>query len=158
MMINSIFIFLLTSYCSFFLLVLSLSRSRIDVVTGNWTEHSQVTGGFYKCNRYEAGKQDASATAAQKAKAELDRYLHYYQRFHGHDSALKFASGQREQAERRMVERQEAHRSSWIDVQFLQQAAEQVIDCRRVLKYTYVLGYFLEDDSQVKNHEITIQG
>ena len=49
-----------------------------------------------------------------------------------------------------MVERQEAHRSTWIDVQFLKNAAEQVIDCRRVLKYTYVLGYFLEDDSPEK--------
>jgi hypothetical protein len=31
------------------------------------------------------------------------RYLHYYQRYHGHDYALKFASSQREQAEKRMV-------------------------------------------------------
>lgn len=49
-----------------------------------------------------------------------------------------------------MVERQEAQRSTWIDVQFLKHAAEQVIDCRRVLKYTYVLGYFLPDDSAEK--------
>jgi ariadne-1 len=117
---------------------------------GNWTDHGQNTGGFYKCNRYDAAKPDSGTSAAEKAKAELDRYLHYYQRFHGHDSALKFAAGQREAAERRMVERQETHRSTWIDVQFLKQAAEQVIDCRRVLKYTYVLGYFLEDDSAEK--------
>ena len=120
------------------------------VIAGDWVNHGQNTGGFYKCNRYDANKPDGSSTAAQRAKAELDRYLHYYQRFHGHDSALKFAAGQREAAERKMVERQEAHRSSWIDVQFLKHAAEQVIDCRRVLKYTYVLGYFLEDDSPEK--------
>jgi len=54
------------------------------------------------------------------------RYLHYYQRYHGHDSALKFAATQRAQAEARMVEQQEAQKSSWIDVQFLKQAAEQV--------------------------------
>jgi len=120
------------------------------VIAGDWATHGQNTGGFYKCNRYDANKPDGSSTAAQRAKAELDRYLHYYQRFHGHDSALKFAAGQREAAERKMVERQEAIRSSWIDVQFLKNAAEQVIDCRRVLKYTYVLGYFLEDDSPEK--------
>ena len=56
------------------------------------------------------------------------RYLHYYQRYHGHDSALKFAAAQRAQAEARMVEQQEAQKSSWIDVQFLKQAAEQVRD------------------------------
>lgn len=65
-------------------------------------------------------------SAIDKAKAELDRYLHYYQRYHGHDSALKFAATQRAQAEARMIEQQEAQKSSWIDVQFLKQAAEQV--------------------------------
>lgn len=39
-----------------------------------------------------------------------------------------------------MMETQEKNKDAWIDVQFLKQAAEQVIDCRRVLKYTYVLG------------------
>ena len=33
--------------------------------------------------------------------------------------------------------------SSWIDVQFLKNANEMVIDCRRTLKYTYVFGYYL---------------
>jgi ariadne-1 len=120
------------------------------IVSGAWAEHGQNTGGFYKCNRYDPSANNPAGTAQQRAKAELDRYLHYYQRYHGHDSALKFAASQREAAERRMVERQEAQRSTWIDVQFLKHAAEQVIDCRRVLKYTYVLGYFLADDSAEK--------
>mmetsp|Transcript_26231 Transcript_26231/g.25078 ORF Transcript_26231/g.25078 Transcript_26231/m.25078 type:complete len:353 (-) Transcript_26231:167-1225(-) len=117
------------------------------ICMGNWTDHGQNTGGFYKCNRFDAIKTDGSSTSAQKAKAELDRYLHYYQRFHGHDSALKFAAGQREAAERRMVERQESQKTTWIDVQFLKQAAEQVISCRRVLKYSYALGFFLVNES-----------
>lgn len=54
------------------------------------------------------------------------RYLHYYQRYHGHDSALKFASKQRENAEKRMIELQETEKSAWVDVQFLKQAVEQV--------------------------------
>ena len=44
-------------------------------------------------------------------------------------SALQYASGQREAAERRMVERQEMQKAAWIDVQFLKQAAEQVCGC-----------------------------
>lgn len=49
-----------------------------------------------------------------------------------------------------MLEQQESQRTSWMDVQFLKQAAEQVRDCRRVLKYTYVLGYFLKDRTPEK--------
>ena len=79
------------------------------------------------------------------------RYLHYYQRYHGHDQALKFASAHRHAAEARMAARQESQRSAWIDVQYLRQAVEQVIDCRRVLKHTYALGYFLPDGTPDKN-------
>ena len=49
-----------------------------------------------------------------------------------------------------MADYQEAQKSSWIDVEFLKQANEQLIECRRVLKYTYVLGYFLDDNTAVK--------
>mmetsp|Transcript_205 Transcript_205/g.189 ORF Transcript_205/g.189 Transcript_205/m.189 type:complete len:508 (+) Transcript_205:201-1724(+) len=120
------------------------------ICMGPWADHGSTTGGYYKCNRYDPQKPDKSQTEAQKAKAELDRYLHYYQRYYGHDAALKFAAKQREQAEQRMVKIQESEKSAWIDVQFLKQAVEQVIDCRRVLKYTYVLGFFLLDATAEK--------
>jgi len=116
-----------------------------------WSEHGQNTGGFYKCNKFEGvSKADDEQTEAEKAKSELNRYLHYYQRYHGHDHSLKFAASQREAAERRMIETQESMQSSWIDVQFLHQAAELVIECRRLLKYTYVLGFFLTDKTPEK--------
>ena len=35
--------------------------------------------------------------------------------------------------------------SSWIDVQFLKEATEQLIELRRVLKYTYVYAFYLTD-------------
>ena len=118
------------------------------VCLGAWADHGQSTGGFYKCNKFVgtgAGDKDQSSVA--RAKAELERYLHYYQRYHNHDESAKFARKHREQAERRMGELPAAEVGGWVDVQFLQQAVEQIIDCRRVLKYTYVLGYFLSDES-----------
>lgn len=117
------------------------------ICMGPWSDHGQNTGGFYKCNKYSSAPSDSTV---EKAKAELDRYLHYYQRYHGHDSALGFASRQREFAEKRMMDLQQTERSAWVDVQFLKQAVEQVIECRRVLKYTYVLGHFLKDGTAGK--------
>uniref|UniRef100_A0AAV1VI51 RBR-type E3 ubiquitin transferase n=1 Tax=Peronospora matthiolae TaxID=2874970 RepID=A0AAV1VI51_9STRA len=108
-----------------------------------WDKHGSGTGGFYKCNRYDADAETADTDAA-RAKAELDRYLHYYQRYANHSEAGKFAQRMREGTENRMIELQASHGdSSWIDVQFLNAATEQLIQCRRVLKYTYVFGYYL---------------
>lgn len=110
----------------------------------DWTKHGSGTGGYYKCNRYEAQAADQDTDAA-RAKAELDRYLHYYQRYANHSEAGKFAHRMREGTEARMIELQATHGdSSWIDVQFLNAATEQLIECRRVLKYTYVFGYYLQ--------------
>ena len=47
------------------------------------------------------------------------------------------------------------------DVQFLKQAVEQVIECRQILKYTYVLGHYLKDNTSEKelyeHHQVTKQ-
>lgn len=79
---------------------------------GPWTAHGSQTGGYYKCNKYnpkaakkeaEEGKvsaEDGKDTSA--AKQELDRYLHYYQRYHNHDQAKQWASKQYAMTEQRM--------------------------------------------------------
>lgn len=122
------------------------------VCMGVWAEHGFQTGGFYKCNKYDPKKIATTSTkggeksSADEAKAELDRYLHYYQRYHNHDQSKKFARRQRDLTEKRMSELQsKSNQSTWMDVQFLSNAMEQVFECRQVLKYTYVFGYYLED-------------
>jgi ariadne-1 len=110
---------------------------------GPWSDHSQSTGGYYKCNRFIAPKD----SSVERAKAELDRYLHFYQRYHDHNMSLKFAGNQLLGTEQRMIEMQE-HGQDWSAVQYLKEATNVVINCRRVLKYTYVMGYFLEEKSE----------
>lgn len=115
-----------------------------------WSEHNQNTGGYYKCNRFGANAE--TATESDKAKAELDRYLHYYQRYHNHEESLKYAAKQRENAEKKMLERQETRKSSWSNELFVKHAVELVIECRRVLKFTYVVGFFLPVDPVPEKH------
>ena len=85
-----------------------------------------------------------------KAKAELDRYLHYYKRYDNHHKAQQYAEKQEEEIERRMMRLQETDGSRWIDVQFLKAANEKLVECRRVLKYTYVFGYYLPEGTARK--------
>uniref|UniRef100_A0A6S9ISQ1 RBR-type E3 ubiquitin transferase n=1 Tax=Heterosigma akashiwo TaxID=2829 RepID=A0A6S9ISQ1_HETAK len=120
------------------------------ICMGPWSDHGANTGGYYKCNRYE-GKAPAEDNDVARAQAELDKYLHYYQRYHNHHAAQQYAEKQQAATERRMVELQEASAgSTWIDVQFLKSATDQLIECRRALKYTYVYGYYLPDSSPHK--------
>ena len=115
---------------------------------GDWAEHGATTGGYYKCNKYDPSKAEGADDDDQaRAKRELDRYLHYYKRYHAHAQSQQFAVKQLEATERRMVELQESTQGSWIDVQFLKAANEMVIECRRVLKNTYIFGYYLPTDA-----------
>lgn len=116
------------------------------ICMGDWNDHGANTGGYYKCNKFDssgtAGPEDNSDAA--KAKRELDRYLHYYKRYHAHAEAQKFAKKQLKETEARMVLLQESSDDArWSDVEFLKIANEQLVECRRVLKYTYVYAYYL---------------
>lgn len=113
---------------------------------GNWTEHGANTGGYYKCNKFDPNTSGDDNSDAAKAKRELDRYLHYYKRFHAHDQAQKFAKKSLKETEARMVTLQEQNLDTvWTDVEFLKTANEQLVECRKVLKYTYAYAYYLED-------------
>ncbi|RHY58528.1 hypothetical protein DYB38_008783, partial [Aphanomyces astaci] len=107
-----------------------------------WSNHNANTGGYYKCNRYDPDTVPSDTDAA-RAKAELDRYLHYYQRFANHAEAGKFAARKRDDTDRRMAEFEAEANGSYMDVGFLNAAIETLIACRRVLKFSYVYAYYL---------------
>eukprot|EP01034_Spumella_vulgaris_P024380 gene24380-30721_t len=108
------------------------------ICMGNWAKHQQ-------CNRYASEASQSEQTAQEIIRAELDRYLHYYNRYQAHDNSLKFAAKQRIAALQKMREMQERQSDAWIDVQYVRDAVEEVIECRRVLKYTYVVGFYMEE-------------
>ena len=105
---------------------------------GAWIGHNS-------CNKFTAPEADSLT-----AKTELDRYLHYYQRYHGHDQSLRFAAEQRKKAKAKMAEEQLKSGFSTVEVQYLLRAVDQVINCRRVLKYTYAVGFLLPEGSAEK--------
>jgi len=122
------------------------------ICCGDWVSHGANTGGYYRCNKYDPNNTnpDDNSDAAQ-AKRELDRYLHYYKRFHAHSEAQKFAKKQLKETESRMVLLQESsNNSKWTDVEFLKTANEQLVECRKVLKYTYVYAYYMNSSNSMK--------
>ena len=78
---------------------------------GKWSDHG---GSYYNCNKYvendvrvKDGKKLTKEETARVAKKELDRYLHYYERFQNHEAGIKFAAtNQRAVIEKKMNELQ----------------------------------------------------
>eukprot|EP00887_Chlorella_sp_A99_P005298 scaffold1.g5298.t1 len=62
---------------------------------GPWADHGERTGGFYNCNTYkrakEKGEIDEAEQQRQHARASLERYMHYWQRWAENDKARKTA-------------------------------------------------------------------
>jgi ariadne-1 len=95
------------------------------------------------------------------AKRDLDRYIHYYKRWNDHRLSLTFAQKQVTKLQDQLLElsnqqmltteqaRKIAIQSSMAKQQLLR-AAELIVECRRVLQHTYVLGYFVDDQSAEK--------
>ena len=128
------------------------------ICMGDWADHGASTGGYYKCNKFETAGESGSTdnSDAAKAKRDLDRYLHYYKRYHAHAEAQKFAQKQLKETEQRMILLQDQSANDaikWTDVEFLKAANEQLVECRRVLKYTYVFAYYLTADN--KSHSFS---
>ncbi|OMJ81404.1 hypothetical protein SteCoe_18140 [Stentor coeruleus] len=117
--------------------------------SGIWSEHGSTTGGYYKCNKYEdlVAKNEAfksQESQRKSAKTELDKYMWYFERFNNHSKAQILAKDkQMPQIEKKMQQLHDIKQYPIGEVEFLKLAVEQVIRCRRVLKWTYVFGYYL---------------
>lgn len=122
---------------------------------GPWLDHGERTGGFYACNRYETAKQDGVYDETEKrremAKNSLERYTHYYERWATNQSS-------REKALADLQQMQTVHLEKLSDKQcqpesqlkFITEAWLQIVECRRVLKWTYAYGYYLPEHEHAK--------
>ncbi|AAF29394.1 Contains similarity to Ariadne-2 protein from Drosophila melanogaster gb/AJ010169 and contains an IBR PF/01485 and a zf-C3HC4 (RING finger) PF/00097 domain. ESTs gb/AA585849, gb/T42014 come from this gene [Arabidopsis thaliana] len=118
-----------------------------------WTEHGERTGGFYACNRYEAAKQEGLYDEAERrremAKNSLERYTHYYERWASNQVSRQKAMGdlQKMQSEK-LGKLSDIQCTPESQLKFIAEAWLQIIECRRVLKWTYAYGYYLQDHAK----------
>ena len=104
-----------------------------------WAKHTD----FYSCNRYDPNSSKDKEKSKKESRAALDRYLFHYHRYLNHDNSRKLDDQTRKQAEKKMQELQNAKHLAWGDVQFIEDATSELIKCRFVLKWTYVLAFYL---------------
>ncbi|CAN0859880.1 Probable E3 ubiquitin-protein ligase ARI8 [Linum grandiflorum] len=122
---------------------------------GAWSEHGERTGGFYACNRYETAKQEGAYDDAEKrremAKNSLERYTHYYERWATNQSSRQKAMADLHQMQTVHLEKlgdKQCQPES--QLKFITEAWLQIVECRRVLKWTYAYGYYLPEHEHAK--------
>uniref|UniRef100_A0A7S1Z2U4 Ariadne domain-containing protein n=1 Tax=Trieres chinensis TaxID=1514140 RepID=A0A7S1Z2U4_TRICV len=81
----------------------------------------------------------------EMAQAELDRYLHCYNRFHSHAVGQTFSEDQLRKFIRDLEDRKEECEKP--EERVFKNSLEQLIECRRVLKYSYAVMYYMKDGS-----------
>lgn len=122
---------------------------------GAWSDHGERTGGFYACNRYEAAKQEGVYDEAEKrremAKNSLERYTHYYERWASNQTSRQKAIADLHQMQTVHLEKlSDKLKEPESQLKFVLEAWQQIIECRRVLKWTYAYGFYLPEHEQAK--------
>ncbi|CAM8925484.1 unnamed protein product [Rhodiola kirilowii] len=122
---------------------------------GTWSEHGERTGGFYACNRYETAKQeglyDESEKRREMAKNSLERYTHYYERWASNQTSRQKAFSDLHQMQTVQLEKlSDIQCQPESQLKFVIEAWQQIVECRRVLKWTYAYGYYLPEHEHAK--------
>ncbi|XP_057460267.1 probable E3 ubiquitin-protein ligase ARI7 [Actinidia eriantha] len=122
---------------------------------GAWSDHGERTGGFYACNRYETAKQEGAYDETERrremAKNSLERYTHYYERWATNQSSRQKALADLHQMQTVQLEKLSDKQSQpESQLKFITEAWLQIVECRRVLKWTYAYGYYLPELEHAK--------
>ncbi|KAJ0230674.1 IBR domain-containing protein [Hirschfeldia incana] len=115
---------------------------------GAWSAHGSGTGGYFACNKYEKVKREGLYDEAERkremAKSSLERYTHYYERWTSNEKSRKKAFGDLGMFLcEKIATLSGIQRVPETQLTFITDAWGQIIECRRVLKWTYAYGYYL---------------
>ncbi|XP_057797335.1 probable E3 ubiquitin-protein ligase ARI8 [Salvia miltiorrhiza] len=111
------------------------------------------TGSHTHCNKYGgAAAVDENNAKREKARKDLRRYTHYYERWHANEQSRKAAVKDLKtwRDDDGISKLGEAQGEAPAQLQFVTKAWEQIVECRRVLKWSYAYGYYMEREAPEK--------
>jgi len=111
-----------------------------------WKEHSD----HWKCNLFDSelktNKEFANRIEKQKeAELEMKRFGFYYEKYFSHSQGLDYARKELNQIKEKQNTYSQLIGLPVAEMEFLEEAAKSIVDMRRILKYSYVLGYYMKD-------------
>jgi ariadne-1 len=104
------------------------------VCLGNFDHNSYA----HTCNKYKE-EEDAKITAS---RAALKRFVHHSERYMNHVKSRELEAKLNNIIESKMERMQDEAGKTYMDVQFMSDATAQLCEARRILQWTYVLGFY----------------
>lgn len=108
---------------------------------GDWKSHGSE---YYECSRYKENPNIANESAHAQAREALKKYLFYFERWENHAKSLKLEEQTLNKIKCRIDDKVMKSSGTWIDWQYLLQAADLLKKCRYTLQFTYPYAYYLE--------------
>uniref|UniRef100_U5ELC0 RBR-type E3 ubiquitin transferase n=1 Tax=Corethrella appendiculata TaxID=1370023 RepID=U5ELC0_9DIPT len=112
---------------------------------GDWKTHGSE---YYECSRYKENPNIAHESVHAQAREALKKYLHYYERWENHSKSLQLEQQTIDRMKSRINEKVMSGLGTWIDWQYLFDAAILLAKCRYTLQYTYPYAYFMDSGSR----------
>jgi len=123
---------------------------------GPWAQHGERTGGYYMCNKYQANKKKDGADRKRRdfAKASLERYMHYFERWNANKASCTKAKETMNKfsgPDDLLAVVSENTCTPLSQLAFISEACSQVIECRKILMWTYTYGYYNFSEKRAGN-------
>ena len=115
------------------------------ICLGEWKPHGTS---WYKCEKFSPNELDKNKEKIKNnMKLELERFANYYERVQEEEIAIKYAlklSGKIDNFKKQLEnEKHLPHTESL----FLDDALRTVIECHKILKNTYIFGYYMKESN-----------
>uniref|UniRef100_A0A8U7P8Z8 E3 ubiquitin-protein ligase ARIH2 n=1 Tax=Corvus moneduloides TaxID=1196302 RepID=A0A8U7P8Z8_CORMO len=117
---------------------------------GDWKTHGSE---YYECSRYKENPDIVNQSQQAQAREALKKYLFYFERWENHNKSLQLEAQTYQRIQEKIQERVMNNLGTWIDWQYLQNAAKLLAKCRYTLQYTYPYAYYMESGPRKKLFE-----
>ncbi|XP_076447202.1 putative E3 ubiquitin-protein ligase ariadne-2 isoform X3 [Babylonia areolata] len=108
---------------------------------GDWKSHGSE---YYECSRYKENPNIANESVLVQAREALKKYLFYFERWENHAKSLQLEKQTLQKIMDRINVKVMENEGTWIDWQYLQNAAALLKKCRYTLQYTYPYAYYMD--------------
>ena len=114
------------------------------ICLGEWKPHGTS---WYECKKYNPTDLDKKKEELRlNTKYELERYANYFESYQNEEKAENYADKLKKTVEGYKKSLEQEKNQPHSEVKFLDDAINCVIECHRILKNTYIFGYYMKSN------------